>query len=378
MNDYLRLLLAAKTRITEIGAADLDIEDGVVIDVREPHEWNIGQLPNAVGVPMGELSRRVDSLVSSNDQRIVLYCTVGERSAIAAATLEDAGFTNVVSLAGGIRQWMALGYPTVSESTLTATQRRRYARHIVLPDVGVTGQQRLIDAKVLIVGAGGLGSPAALYLAAAGVGTIGLVDADVVELSNLQRQILHTTAAEGTPKTTSAAATLGGINPDVKVVTHQTRLSSENAIEILSSYDIVVDGTDNFATRYLINDTSMHLLTPVVHGSVFRFEGQVAVFRPYETACYRCVFPDPPPADLAPDCAVAGVFGVLPGVIGTMQATEVLKLILGLGDPLLGRLLTYDALDQSTHTMRLARNTECPACGDEGSPPDLKTEAEYC
>lgn len=378
MDDYLRMLLAAKARITEIAAEDLDTGTGVIVDVRQPHEWNIGLLPNAVGVPMGDLVGRIDSLATGPDERIVLYCTVGERSAIAAAALEDAGFTNVVSLAGGIREWMARGYPTVSDSTLTATQRRRYARHVVLPQVGLSGQQLLIDAKVLVVGVGGLGSPAALYLAAAGVGTIGLVDDDVVELSNLQRQILHTTAAEGTPKTTSGAATLGAVNPDVKVIAHQTRLAADNAIEILSGYDIVVDGTDNFATRYLINDASLHLRFPVVHGSVFRFEGQVAVFKPYETACYRCVFPEPPPADLAPSCAVAGVFGVLPGVIGTMQATEVLKLVLGLGEPLLGRLLTYDALDQSTRTMRLQRDSGCVACRDRSHPPVLRSEADYC
>ncbi len=376
MDDYLSKLLAAKARITEVTVESLDPAEGAVVDIRQPHELALGLLPNAVAIPMGELTSKISTVAHGYDERIVLYCAVGERSAIAAAALEDAGYTNVVSLAGGIKRWMAQGRPTVSDTGLTEQSRRRYARHIVLPQVGVSGQQSLLDARVLIVGAGGLGSPASLYLAAAGVGTIGLVDDDVVELSNLQRQILHSTEDEGHPKATSGANRLNAINPGVVVLPHHARLSKENAIEIMSGYDIVVDGTDNFATRYLINDVSMHLGVPVVHGSVFRFEGQVAVFVPHETACYRCLFPEPPPADLAPNCAEAGVFGVLPGVIGTMQATEVLKLVIGIGEPLTGKLLTYDAMDQSTRTLRLERRVDCSACG--GPPPPLKEEAQYC
>lgn len=376
MDDYLSKLLAAKARITEVSVGNLDPTHGAIVDVRQPHELALGLLPNAVAIPMDELVSRINTVVDSHDERIVLYCAVGERSAIAAAALEDAGYSNVVSLAGGIKQWMAKRRPTVSDTGLTERSRRRYARHIVLPQVGVVGQQSLLDARVLIVGAGGLGSPAALYLAAAGVGTIGLVDDDVVELSNLQRQILHSTEDEGHPKATSGAHRINAINPGVEVSPHHTRLSKHNAIEIIAGYDIVVDGTDNFASRYLINDASMHIGVPVVHGSVFRFEGQVAVFIPHQTACYRCVFPKPPPADLAPNCTEAGVFGVLPGVIGTMQATEVLKLIIGIGEPLAGKLLTYDAMDQSTRTLRLERRKDCAACG--GPPPPLEDELEYC
>jgi molybdopterin/thiamine biosynthesis adenylyltransferase/rhodanese-related sulfurtransferase len=374
------MLLTARERITEIQPGDvaLDDQDGVIVDIREPHELALGMLPDAVAIAMGELPSRIGATAKGTDTPIVLYCAVGERSAIAAATLLDLGYTNVASLAGGIKQWMVAGYPTVANTSLTAEQRHRYARHIVLPGIGAKGQQRLLDSKVAIIGAGGLGSPAALYLAAAGVGTLGIVDYDQVELSNLQRQVLHSTKDAGRLKTASAADRITGINPEVKVVTHDARLTADNAIEILTGYDVVIDGTDNFATRYLINDVSLHLRVPVVHGSIFRFEGQVSVFNPYEGPCYRCLFPEPPPSDLAPNCAEAGVFGVLPGVIGSMQATEALKLILGLGTPLIGRLLTYDGLDQTTHTLNIRRDPECPSCSDEGHPPPLREENEYC
>lgn len=377
MDDYRSLLAAARARITEISPEDVDTDAVTVIDVREPNELAIGVLPGAVALPMAQLTTRIDEVVAARAAPIVLYCAVGERSAIAAAQLEDAGYSNVVSLAGGIKRWMGLGLPTVSDAALDASTRHRYARHIALPQVGLDGQQKLLNARVLIVGAGGLGSPAALYLAAAGIGTIGLVDDDVVELSNLQRQILHNTTDEGEPKAISGARRMLAINPGIVVSPHTTRLSAANAVDLLSGYDIVVDGTDNFATRYLVNDAAMHARVPVVHGSVFRFEGQVAVFDPYRTACYRCVFPEPPPPGLAPSCAEAGVFGVLPGIIGTMQAAEVLKLILGIGRPLLGRLLTYDALDQTTHTVRLERNPTCESCGGI-EPPPLREEAQYC
>jgi molybdopterin/thiamine biosynthesis adenylyltransferase/rhodanese-related sulfurtransferase len=377
MDDYLSRLIAARDRITEIDPERLDPGAVTVIDIREPRELAIGLLPGAIPVPMSDLPGRIDEIAPDRQTPIVLYCAVGERSAIAAADLEDAGYSHVTSLAGGIKQWMDLGLPTVSNGGLAEASRRRYARHIALPQVGATGQQQLLDARVLIVGAGGLGSPAALYLAAAGIGAIGLVDDDVVELSNLQRQILHSTSDLGKPKTASGAHRILEVNPEVEVLAHQARLTAGNAISILSGYDIVLDGTDNFATRYLINDASMHVRIPVVHGSVFRFEGQVAVFKPYETACYRCIFPEPPPPNLAPNCGEAGVLGVLPGVIGTMQATEVLKIILGIGQPLYGQLLTYDALDQTTHTVRLVRNPDCPSCGRD-EPPPLRNEAAYC
>lgn len=378
MDDYLRTLLAAKARVTEISPENLDTNQTLIIDIREPHELAIGLLPNATAIPIRELASKISTAANGPATSIVLYCAVGERSAIAAAMLEDAGYTNVKSLAGGIKRWMAAGYSTATDTALSESDRRRYARHIVMPSVGITGQQRLLDASVVIVGAGGLGSPVALYLAATGIGTIGIVDDDVVELSNLQRQILHASNDVGRPKTDSAADRLVAINPGVKVTTHQRRLTGDNALEILTGYDVIVDGTDNFATRYLINDASMHVKTPVVHGSVFRFEGQVAVFQPYESACYRCLFPEPPPADLAPNCTQDGVFGVLPGVVGSMQATEVLKLIMGIGTPLAGRLLTYDGLDQSIHVVRLRRDPDCRACSDEAHPPDLQDEDQYC
>jgi molybdopterin/thiamine biosynthesis adenylyltransferase/rhodanese-related sulfurtransferase len=380
MDDYRRMLLAARERIPEIQPEDVTTDDAdrILIDVREPHELALGTIPNAVTITMRDLLSKIDTTVDTVDTPIVLYCAVGERSLIAGAMLQDRGYSDVASLAGGIKRWMALGYPTVAASTLTAEQRQRYARHIVLPGVGAKGQQRLLESKIAIIGAGGLGSPAALYLAAAGVGTLGIVDFDLVELSNLQRQILHGTEDAGRAKTASAADRIAAINPETIVVAHDARLSADNAVEILTGYDVIIDGTDNFATRYLINDVSLHLRTPVVHGSVFRFEGQVSVFDPYDGPCYRCLFPTPPPADLAPNCAEAGVFGVLPGVIGSMQATEALKLLLGVGTPLIGRLLTYDGLDQTTHTVRFGRDPDCPSCGDEEHPPELREESEYC
>lgn len=378
MDDYRKTLLAAQARITEVEAGDLDTYGSVLIDVREPNEIAVGMLPGAVAVRMARLAAESTEIAPQLDTPIVLYCAVGERSAIAAAMLEDHGYTNVASLAGGIKKWMALGLPTTAASSLTEEQRRRYARHIVLPDVGTRGQQKLLDAKMLIVGAGGLGSPAALYLAAAGVGTLGLVDYDDVELSNLQRQPLHDTSDVGLPKTASAADRIRALNPEVNVITHNVRLSADNALEVMGGYDVIIDGTDNFATRYLINDASLRLRIPVVHGSVFRFEGQVSVFSPYQGPCYRCLFPEPPPADLAPSCAEAGVFGVLPGVVGTMQATEAIKLVLDLGTSLVGKLVTYDGLDQTTHQVRFRRNPDCASCGSEENPPELRDEADYC
>lgn len=377
MDDYAKRLAAARDRIRQIDVSDLDPETATLIDIRGTSELAIGRLPGSIAVPVDTLVTSLADLVPDHDAPIVLYCAIGERSLLGALDLTEAGYTNVSSLAGGIKRWMGLGLPTTSETGMTEATRRRYARHIALPQVGVAGQQQLLDARVVIIGAGGLGSPAALYLAAAGVGTIGLVDDDNVELSNLQRQILHSTADEGTPKTASGAQRMRALNPHIEVYPHQTRLTAANALDILAGYDIVVDGSDTFSTRYLINDASLHLGIPVVHGSVFRFEGQLAVFEPYETACYRCVFPDPPPSHLAPSCTEAGIFGVLPGLIGTMQATEVLKLVLGIGAPLTGRLLTYDALDMDMHIVRLRRDPKCLSCGT-GEPPPLRDEADYC
>ncbi|MDJ0663256.1 MAG: molybdopterin-synthase adenylyltransferase MoeB [Acidimicrobiia bacterium] len=376
METYQQKLAAARERVEEVTPEALNVAAGLILDVRTSDETALGLIPNAVTLPMDRVKAEIRSLDVQPGDRIVLYCAVGERSLLAAAELLDAGYTNVASLAGGMKRWMSLGLPTTSPSGLSDLSRRRYARHIVMPQVGIAGQQTLIDARVVIIGAGGLGSPAALYLAAAGVGTIGLVDHDVVELSNLQRQILHGTADIGMAKVTSGAQRIREIDSSVSIQPHDTMLDSSNALGILGSYDLAIDATDNFATRYLINDASIHVGVPVVHGSVFRFEGQLAVFKPHETACYRCVFPDPPPGDLAPNCTEAGVFGVLPGVVGTMQATEALKLLLGIGEPLLGRLLTYDALSQTIHTVRLKRRPDCVACS--GPPPPLRDHPEYC
>lgn len=377
MDSYRRLLLAARERITEVIPEDANVDSSLIVDVREPHELDIGMLPGAHPVPWRNLAEQIAELAQP-DTEILLYCAVGERSAIAAAALEDQGYKRVTSLAGGIKRWMAEGRPTVSTGVLTAEQRHRYARHIVLPQVGAKGQQRLIDSRVAIVGAGGLGSPAAIYLAAAGVGGLAIIDDDHVDLSNLQRQILHRTSDVGLAKPDSAGDEISQLNPDVAVTTHTARLTAENAEQLLAGYDVVIDGTDNLPTRYLLNDASLRLRVPVVHGSVFRFEGQISVFQPYVGPCYRCLFPEPPPPELAPNCAEAGVFGVLPGVIGTMQATETLKLLLGIGTPLIGRLLTYDALEQTTLTVRFSRNPDCRSCRDAHSPPELRNEQEYC
>ena len=312
------------------------------------------------------------------DEPTVVYCSGGSRSALAAASLLDMGYTNVSSLAGGFDRWKAKGLPWGDPGGLTSDQRSRYARHVRLPEVGETGQLELLGASVLLVGAGGLGSPAALYLAAAGVGTIGVVDDDVVDASNLQRQVLHNMDRIGMPKVESARESLLALNPDVKVEMHKERLSASNALSIMEGYDVVVDGGDNFPTRYLVNDASLHLRRPVVHGSIFRFEGQVSVFEPYEGPCYRCLHRLPPPPELASSCEEAGVLGVLPGVIGSIQAMETIKLLLGIGETLTGRLMVYDALEQDFMTMSVKRDPECPACADPDSPPRLVDYDETC
>lgn len=365
---YRDLLERTKTAIAEVDtftAQEMIARGARAIDVREPDEVEQGIVPGATVIPRGFLEARIEDAVRDRDHPIVLYCAGGARSAFAAKSLQDLGYTDVVSLAGGFGAWKGSGLPWTVPQKYTAEQRRRYSRHFLLPEVGEEGQRKLLDAKVLLIGAGGLGSPAGLYLAAAGVGTLGVVDDDVVDDSNLQRQVLHTTDRIGLPKTESARLTLQSLNPDVNVVAHETRLTKDNALDIISQYDLVLDGADNFPTRYLINDACVLLDKPNIHGGVARFDGQVTIFSANGGPCYRCLFRDPPPPGLALNCAEAGVLGVLPGVIGILQATEVIKLILGIGDPLIGRLLTYDARDLSFHSLRIRRDPTCPMCGPD-------------
>ena len=343
----------------------------VVIDCRETNEFATGVIPDAHLLPQASLEN-VEKAGISREAEIVVYCAVGARSLLAARNLYHAGYTKATSLAGGIAAWGREGRTVIGPSSkLTSDQRQRYARHLVLPEVGEKGQQRLLDSRVAVIGAGGLGSPVALYLAAAGVGHLAIIDHDTVDLSNLQRQILHGVDRLGRPKVDSARQTIAGINPDVEVISHQTQIQASNALDLLRGYDLIVDGADNFPTRYLINDASLHLRIPVVHGSIFRFEGQASVFEPYAGPCYRCLFAQPPPPELSPNCAEAGVFGVLPGIIGSIQAMEAIKLLLGIGESLTGRLLIYDALDQEFSSVRVKRNPDCPACADPANPPPL-------
>ncbi len=353
-------------------------DDLVLIDVREKYEWDEGYIPGAKHVPRGFLELRIEEAVPDKAQQVVLYCAGGTRSLIAGSTLQQMGYDNVISMAGGFGQWKGSGYKFNQPRTMTEAQAKRYSRHILIPEVGEEGQFKLFDSKVLLIGAGGLGSPAAFYLAAAGVGTLGIIDADVVDDSNLQRQILHNTERIGQYKAESARQTLTALNPDVKVEVYLERLDETNVQRLVDAYDVIIDGTDNFPTRYLLNDAAIIANKPVVHGSVFRFEGQVTVFKPYDGPCYRCLFPEPPPPALAPSCSEAGVLGVLPGIIGLLQAVETIKLLLGLGDPLVGRLLTYDALSGEFNELRLFRDPECAACGENGHPENLPTYADVC
>lgn len=374
------LLNAAKAAITEIDphvVAD-DLAHYVLLDVREPDEYEQGAVPGAVHIPRGNLEFNVESRLSDKAARIAVYCAGGVRSAFATKTLQDLGYTNVVSISGGFNKWKDEGLVWATPQTMTAQQRIQYHRHLLLPEVGEKGQLRLLGSKVLLLGAGGLGSPAALYLAAAGVGTLGIIDMDVVDSSNLQRQILHNLERVGMRKVDSARKTLEGMNPDITVHTYDTRLGADNILDIIDGYDVIVDGTDNFPTRYLVNDAALLKKIPVVHGSIFRFEGQVTVFNPYVGPCYRCMIPEPPPAELAPSCAEAGVLGVLPGIVGSIQAIETIKLLLALGDPLVGRLLTYDALDQSFRTFKVRRDPACPACGDDAPPIHIAEYDDLC
>jgi molybdopterin/thiamine biosynthesis adenylyltransferase/rhodanese-related sulfurtransferase len=378
MATFRELLAATKAEIRETDPAEAEaaVRDrgAVVLDVREPDEHSQGAIVGAVHIPRGNLESNIENRVPNHDTPIVVQCATGVRSAFAAKTLAELGYTDVVSLKGGFNRWKDEGRPWSVPQTLTAEQRNRYQRHLLLPEVGEEGQLKLLDSKVLLLGAGGLGSPAAMYLAAAGVGTIGIIDMDVVDASNLQRQLLHNVDRIGERKVDSAKKTLVALNPDVNVVTYDVRLGADNVVEIFEQFDVVVDGTDNFPTRYLVNDASLKTRTPVVHGSIFRFEGQVSAYLPYDGPCYRCQVPEPPPAELAPSCAEAGVLGVLPGIIGSLQAMEAIKLLLDIGEPLKGRLLAYDALEESFRTFRVLRDPECPACSH---PPDQLVIAEY-
>src|SRR5437660_6379930 len=355
-----------------------DGQDIVLVDVREKHEWNEGYIPDALHVPRGFLELQIEEAVPDKSKTVVLYCAGGVRSLIAGSTLQQMGYENVISMSGGFGQWKNGGYGFAKPRMMTDAQARRYSRHLLIPEVGEQGQFKLLDSRVLLIGAGGLGSPAAYYLAAAGVGTLGIIDADVVDDSNLQRQILHNTQRIGQYKAESARETIEALNPDVKVITHIERLDESNVARIIADYDVILDGTDNFPTRYLLNDAALIANKPVVHGSVFRFEGQLTVFQPYEGPCYRCLYPTPPPPELAPGCSVAGVLGVVPGIMGLLQTNEVIKLLLDIGDTLAGRLLLFDAIAGEFNELRLFRDPKCAACGEDGHPENLPTYADVC
>ena len=380
MSTYRDLLSRTKAEISEVDAASAQALDGALwVDVREIDEWEQGHLPGAVLVPRGNLESRIERIAPDKSQAVVLYCAVGARSAFAAKTLSELGYTDVHSLAGGIEDWKRDGLGIVMPRTLSPERRARYSRHLLIPEIGETGQLKLLDARVLLIGAGGLGSPASLYLAAAGVGTLGIVDADIVDETNLQRQIVHSLDTLGAPKVDSAKRTIAALNPDVNVLTYRERLTSENIDRILDDgWDLIVDGADNFPTRYLVNDASVWHNIPVVHGSIYRFEGQVTVFKPHEGPCYRCLFPEPPPPELAPSCAEGGVLGVLPGIIGSLQTNEAIKLAAGIGEPLVGRLLLFDALSTEFSDVRIERRADCPVCGDHPTITEYIDYVEFC
>jgi sulfur-carrier protein adenylyltransferase/sulfurtransferase len=345
------------------GSAPSDV---AIVDVREQHEWEQGHIPGAVHVPRSYLESRIEGVVPDRSQRVILYCASGQRSALAANTLEELlGYEDVASMNGGFTLWKDRGLPFERPMVLTPEQRERYSRHLLIPEVGLEGQQKLLEAKVLLIGAGGLGSPAALYLAAAGVGTLGIVDNDEVDLSNLQRQVIHNSERIGMSKVESAKLTIEALNPDVKVVPHPIRLDQDNVLDLIRDYDVIVDGADNFPTRYLLNDAAVRERKPVVHASILGFDGQLTTFIPYEGPCYRCLYPQPPPAELAPSCGANGVLGVLPGIMGLLQANEVIKLVIGQGEPLVGRLLLFEALSTQFTQLKVRRDVEgCPTCGE--------------
>jgi molybdopterin/thiamine biosynthesis adenylyltransferase/rhodanese-related sulfurtransferase len=384
MATYRDLLARVRSEIDEIPVAEARERLAgdapiLMLDVRDPEEWQEGHIPGAVHLPRTYFESRVESIAPDKEGEIVVYCAGGSRSAFVTKTMGELGYTNAVNLAGGYTDWKRSGYETTLPRTLSPAQRTRYSRHLLIPEVGETGQQKLLDARVLLVGAGGLGSPASLYLAAAGVGTLGIVDADVVDDSNLQRQIVHSTERLGEPKVASAQRTIEALNPDVTVLPFEERLTSENVDRILAhGWDVIVDGADNFPTRYLVNDASIWHGVPVVHGSIYRFEGQVTVFSPRVGPCYRCLYPAPPPPELAPSCAEGGVLGVLPGIVGSLQASEALKLILDAGDTLTGRLLLFDALHTTFDEVTVRRNASCPVCGDEPTITEYVDYVEFC
>jgi molybdopterin/thiamine biosynthesis adenylyltransferase/rhodanese-related sulfurtransferase len=374
---FAELMASVRRQVAEVSLEELKrrldaAEAFTLVDVREKEEFRAGCIPGAISVPRGLLEQLIEARIPDRTTKIVAYCAGGTRSALAAKTLAELGYANVETANPGFVRWKDLGFPIDLPPALTEAQRDRYSRHILLPEVGEAGQAKLLRSKVLVIGAGGLGSPACLYLAAAGVGTLGLVDADVVEASNLQRQVLHATSRVGRAKVESAEGVLRDLNPDVNVIGHRERLTSANVERLFADHDVVVDGTDNFPTRYLVNDASVWLGKPVVHGSIFRFDGQLTTFLPGRAAarlglepgpCYRCLYPEPPPPHLAPSCQEAGVLGILPGVIGLLQATETIKLLLGRGEPLVGRLLTYDSMKMRFRELRLRRDPACPVCG---------------
>ncbi len=384
MPGYRELLQQVKSEIEEVDASETarllaSDQPPALVDVREHDEWDEGHIAGAVHVTRGNLESRIEQAVPNRDHPVVLYCASGNRSAFAAKTLEELGYSTVYSLAGGYTDWKRNGYPTELPRTLGPAQRQRYSRHLLIPEVSEEGQLRLLDSRMLLIGAGGLGSPAALYLAAAGVGTLGIVDDDAVDATNLQRQIVHSTARLGESKADSAKQTIEALNPDVDVKVFKERLTSENVDRILGAgWDLILDGADNFPTRYLLNDASIWHGIPVVHGSIFRFEGQVTVFKPGEGPCYRCLFPQPPPPELAPSCAEGGVLGVLPGIVGSLQASEALKLALGIGEPLVGRLLLFDALAPSFTEVQLRRDPACPVCGESPTITEYIDYVEFC
>jgi sulfur-carrier protein adenylyltransferase/sulfurtransferase len=360
-----------KQQVEEIepfeAAQEIEGGDVVLIDTREPHEYQEAHLENGKLVPPALLADEISTAAPDKSARTILYCRSGNRSYKAAEQLQALGYEDVASMAGGILAWQEQGLPVLATEGMTPEQRDRYSRHTLLPEVGVDGQLKMLNAKVLLLGAGGLGAPTALYLAAAGIGTIGLVDDDVVDASNLQRQVIHNTERIGTPKTESARLTIEALNPDVKVIEHRTRLDASNILEIIEPYDVIVDGADNFPTRYLLNDASVRLRKPVVSASILSFDGQISTFVPFEGPCYRCLYPTPPPAELAPSCSANGVLGVMAGTMGTLQANEVLKLVIGAGEPLIGRLLLYEALGTRFTELKVRRDPECPICGENAA-----------
>jgi molybdopterin/thiamine biosynthesis adenylyltransferase/rhodanese-related sulfurtransferase len=367
---YADLLKEARAQIREVTPVEVGaLPEGAatIIDVREASEWEQGHLPGAIHISKSYIEQQSEAAAPDRDAEVILYCAGGVRSLFAAQTLEQLGYTNVASMSGGFQGWKSAGLPWEAPVILSAEQKQRYSRHLLIPEVGAAGQARLLESKALLIGAGGLGSPAALYLAAAGVGTIGIVDFDVVDLSNLQRQILHTNDRIGERKVDSARKTIEALNPDVTVVTHEEMLLADNVERIIHGYDVIIDGTDTFETRYLLNDAAVAKNIPVIHASVFRFEGQLSTFIPYEGPCYRCLYPTPPPPELAPGCSVAGVLGVVPGIMGMLQANEALKVLLGIGETLAGRLLLFDALDSTFTELKLRRDPACPVCSTEAA-----------